>query len=277
MPLHHAQRAPSARLRPFVCTLWATEPGPGAAAGPGGTEHVLPTGSMHLVFRLGGDPVRLLPAAQAAQPLGHAVVGGARASFYAKEAGGAAASVGAQLYPGAAELLFGVPSDVLAERHTDLADLWGPRAGHALEQLQGTRTLAARLDMLEHLLAARLAPWRGLHPAVAQALRHIGEPVTVQWLVQQSGLSHRQFSAQFQRAVGLAPKAYARVLRFQRVLHGVHSRARAGAPVQWADAAQAAGYFDQPHFNREFRAMAGVTPESYRARLPAQPHHLRLP
>lgn len=272
MPL---QRAPSARLRPFVQTLWATEPGP--AVGACGIEHVLPTGTMHLVFRLGGDPVRLLPAGQAAQALGRAVVGGARTRFYVKAVSAPAASVGAQLYPGAAELLFGVPADALAECHTPLQELWGQRADEALEQLHAAPTLAARLNVMEALLLARLAPMRALHPAVAQALRHIEGPVTVQWLVQQSGYSHRQFSAQFQRAVGLAPKAYARVLRFQRVLHHLHGRARTGAHAEWADAAQAAGYFDQPHFNREFRAMAGVTPEAYRARLPAQPNHLLLP
>lgn len=272
------QRLPAPRLRPFVKMLWVSEPSPGAPAGGAVLEHVLPTGGMHLVFRLSGTPVRLLqgPGDQA-QTLGQAVVGGARSSFYVKDVSAPAGSVGAQLYPGTAQLLFGATSDELAERHTPLQDLWGPHAALALEQLLGAPNPAARLGVLEALLAARLPAVRALHPAVAQALRQIGHAPRVEDLVRNSGYSHRQFVALFRRAVGLAPKVYARVLRFQSVLHQAHALALTQEPVHWAGLAQDAGFSDQAHFNREFRAMAGVTPEGYRKQAPAQANHLGLP
>ena len=52
----------------------------------------------------------------------------------------------------------------------------------------------------------------------------------------------------------MAPKPFARLLRFQRAV----GLLRAGAPI--ADAAYACGYADQPHLNRDFRALAGATP-----------------
>ncbi|HSV55197.1 MAG TPA: AraC family transcriptional regulator, partial [Burkholderiaceae bacterium] len=187
-----------------------------------------------------------------------------------------AGSVGAQLYPGVAELLFGASSEELAGRHTPLEDLWGAHAGLALEQLQGVATPQARLGLLEALLAARLPAVRALHPAVAQALQQIGGPLRVEALVRQSGYSHRQFVALFKRAVGLSPKVYGRVLRFQSVLYQAHGLALSSEPVRWAELALDAGFSDQAHFNREFRAMAGVTPEAYRRQAPAHANHLAL-
>lgn len=275
------QRAPAARLRPFVKTLWATEPGPSALACVPARqfEHVLPTGSMHLVLRLGGAPLRLLHAdgRGTADVLSHAVLGGARSRFYAKAMSAPAASVGVQLHPGAVQWLFGVPGEALAERHTALEDLWGLHARELLERLQAAPDVATRLDLLETELAVRLPTVRALHPAVAHALQGMGQALPVHALVQQSGYSHRQFNALFQHAVGLTPKVYARVQRLQVVLRNIHARAQAGAPAQWAEQALAAGFSDQPHFNREFRAMTGVTPERYRRLLPANHNHLLLP
>jgi AraC-like DNA-binding protein len=74
----------------------------------------------------------------------------------------------------------------------------------------------------------------------------------------------------FSRAVGLTPKTYCRVLRFQHVLR----RAGTGGLSSLADLAIASGYSDQPHFNREFRELTGVTPAEYRLAAPPAAHHV---
>lgn len=275
------QRLPAPPLRAFVKSLWVSAPASTRAAAST-HEHVMPSGEMHLVFRLSGPPVLLFDGpATGPHALGHAVVGGARSTFYVKDiaqAGGASImSVGAQLYPGASEFLFGASSDELAQRHTPLADLWGVHASLALEQLQSAPNPEACLCVLEQWLAARLPALRGLHPAVAQALRIAHGQQRVDALVRASGYSHRQLNALFRRAVGLSPKAYLRVLRFQSVLQRSHVLAAAQMPIAWADLAQQSGFSDQAHFNREFRAMAGVTPEAYRQLAGAHASHLALP
>jgi AraC-like DNA-binding protein len=65
----------------------------------------------------------------------------------------------------------------------------------------------------------------------------------------------------FDRSVGLSPKGLARVLRFRRALRGLDEAG--GGPVSWARLAALAGYADQPHFIRDFRVFAGVTPAAY--------------
>jgi AraC-like DNA-binding protein len=266
------QRLPSPVLRPFVRLLWAMDESTGSGPIAAAREHVLPTGAMHLVFRLSDHPLRLYQDAEdtTGRIVGREVVGGARAGFYIRDVTEPVSSVGVQLLPGAAELLFGVPAGELAERHTRLDDLWGRAAGEARERLEEAGSLSRRLEILESLLLARLPAVRGLHPAVAQALEQFLPTTDVREVVRASGYSHRHFIGLFRDAVGLAPKAYARVLRFQNVLQRFTSDPRS----PWVETAIDAGYSDQPHFTREFRDFTGLTPEQYRKVSPLSAHHV---
>jgi AraC-like DNA-binding protein len=262
-------------MRPFVEVLWATDETAERGAVARRREHVLPSGWMHVAIRLSGEGLRLFkdPQDRSGWLAGEAVVGGARDSYYIRDVSGPLCSVGAQLRPGAALALFGVSADELASRHTRLEDLWGRRSSSLREQLAEIRSLPERLDALETVLAERLPRARGLHPGVAQALDRMGAPQrplpSVHEVVRQSGYSHRTFISLFHQAVGLTPKLYCRVLRFQRVL----GQLSAGSPA-WLDVALTAGYSDQAHFNREFREFSGVTPTVYRQRAPKFAHHL---
>jgi AraC-like DNA-binding protein len=76
----------------------------------------------------------------------------------------------------------------------------------------------------------------------------------------------------FREAVGLTPKLYCRVLRFQRALRQLAEHPR----IAWIDTALNAGYSDQAHFNRDFRELAGLTPGQYRALAPISANHVPL-
>ncbi|MGH9969853.1 MAG: DUF6597 domain-containing transcriptional factor [Pyrinomonadaceae bacterium] len=123
-------------------------------------ERVLPTGTMHLAIRLSNHPLRLFEDVHdcTRREIGYAIVGGARSTYYVRDISEPASSVGAQLLPGASELLFGVPADELAGRHTSLEDLWGHSAVEARERLLEGGSLERRLDIFEALLVARLQP-----------------------------------------------------------------------------------------------------------------------
>ncbi len=259
-------------MRPFVKTLWAGEETT-RRADVAARERVLPTGGSCLVFRL-GHPLHLF--ADVDDPIGHRVdyevVGGARAAFYVRDISQPIHSVGAELFPGAAAALLGVPADKLAERHTPLFDLWGRGAAMARERLLEARNPEHRLDVLESLLAECLPTVHGLHPAVALALERFETEDRIRGVVAESGYSHRRFIELFRRAVGLAPKLYCRVRRFQRAL-GV---AAAKGNASWADLALAAGYSDQSHFNREFLEFSGIPPGRYREIAPLWSNHVPI-
>lgn len=269
------KRPPVPALRPFVAMVWAGENPEQDARDSLGTlrEHVLPTGMMHLVFRFPGSPLRLFDSQddRRGRLIGDSVVGGARSRFYIREVSYAAnPSVGAVLRPGASELLFGVTAAELSERHTSLEDLWGVSARSVQERLSAAPNPQERLALLESVLMARLPRVRGMHPAVAAGIDQMSQRHTIDEVVKHSGFSHRHFIKLFRGAVGLPPKTYSRVLRFQNALKYVET-ARA---VSWVEIATAMGYSDQAHFNRDFLEFSGVTPGEYLRRLPAELNHL---
>jgi AraC-like DNA-binding protein len=269
-------RAPSPRLRPFVRSVWLSDRTSSQAPVTTRRENVLPTGDMHLVFRLSDDPVRLIVPDTASSGFvpGHAIAGGPRAAYYTKDTTQPSLSVGVQLKAGAAVALFGASADEFSGRHVGLADLWGRSATLMRDRLIEACDPERKLDVLETMLSERLPEITALHPAVAGALEYFRTSVSISEAVRRSGYSHRGFVVLFRRAVGLAPKAYTRVLRFQRVLSECAATADVGDAASWVDLAMRAGYSDQSHFNREFREFAGVTPEYYRRAAPDASHHV---
>ncbi len=100
------------------------------------------------------------------------------------------------------------------------------------------------------------------HRAVAfalEALRNTPQAWTVADLAGRVGLCQRRFIRLFAEEVGLTPKLYGRIVRFQEVLRVIDS----GKRVSWARLAAASGYYDQAHFINDFRAFSGMNPTAY--------------
>ncbi len=94
--------------------------------------------------------------------------------------------------------------------------------------------------------------------AVAE-LGHRSRPRPVAQVAAHIGLSQRRFIEVFRNEVGLTPKAFSRVCRFQHVL----GRVETATHVDWTSVAYDCGYFDQAHFIHDFREFAGVSPTRY--------------
>lgn len=165
------------------------------------------------------------------------------------------------LEPLAARRLLGVPMSELAERCVALDELVGEeltdRVADALEWPE-------RFALVESVLRRRLAESEPVRPEVIWAVGRLhgsAGRVRVEQLAREVGWSRRHLAAQFRDAVGFTPKAMARVIRFEQAL----ARLRTGDAL--ADVAYEAGYADQAHLNRDFRAFTGLTPTDYLARI----------
>jgi AraC-like DNA-binding protein len=261
-------RKPTPALLPFVSRIWASEGSPRHAPGVS-QERVLPSGAMHLVLRLDSSPLRVFERGEE-RALGPALVGGARSNSYVKDVTRPVPSVGVVLEAGAALALFGVPASDLAGTHTPLDLLWGRDADRLADELVSLSNGAARLARFESFLATRLPNVRGIHPGVARVLegsRDLDDRASA--LAERAGLGPRRFAQLFRDAVGVSPKRWLRLRRFQRTL------GRAEDPdLDWADVAYELGYSDQPHLAREFREFSGLTPGEYRRLAPRARNHV---
>jgi AraC-like DNA-binding protein len=155
-----------------------------------------------------------------------------------------------------------------------LEDLWPGRAREIRERLLAARSVESMFADLEQCLFAQLARPLELHPAVGYALQQfqrLAYPGRVGAVSDRIGLSPRRFIELFRRQVGLTPKVFCRVRRFQHVLETVHQR----AAIDWAQVALECGYYDQPHFIHDFQSFAGLTPGEYVAA--ATPHRNHVP
>ena len=106
-----------------------------------------------------------------------------------------------------------------------------------------------------------------IEAALDSMLTNPAEPSLAE-VIAGSGWSERQFRRRFQEAVGIGPKLFSRILRFQRALHAID---RSGL----LPAALECGYFDQAHFIHDFRSFASETPAAYASRTHPLADHFR--
>jgi AraC-like DNA-binding protein len=264
----HVVRTPCPALRRYVKSLWVSRELP--RAGGATRERILPSGTIQLVFRL-THPLRIFQSASDMQGrlVAHALIGGARAQAHIRDISQPIHSVGAQLMPGAGPALLGVPADLLSGQHTALHDVWGSESELIRERLQELSP-QHQLDLLEALLLERLAVAQPADPLVQHALVLLARGAQVATVVADSGYSHKHFIRRFERAVGLSPKLYTRVVRLARALPHLQGEA------SLAHTAVHAGYSDQAHFTRDFRALSGLTPGAYLQLTPCAGHHVPL-
>jgi AraC-like DNA-binding protein len=170
------------------------------------------------------------------------------------------------LTPPAARALLGVPLNELTNRVVPLEDVLGRDVSELLERLHDERTWERRFDLIERELARRVAETRPPPAAITEAWRRLCEThgqTEVADLARDLGYSRRRLSSRFKDEFGLSPKAFARVLRFERAT----DRLARDDGARFAEIAQDCGYYDQAHMNRDFREFAGISPSEYIGRL----------
>lgn len=185
------------------------------------------------------------------------------------ETGGRRAALEVKLTPLGAYRLCGTPPRELTGEVVALEDVFGTSGRVLAERIELAPDWNSRFDLLDAFLATRAADGMAAHPLVEEAwlrLHQSAGRVAIGVLAAELGASRRHLSTLFTGQVGLGPKAAARLLRFEQVCCRLRED-----PQRWAEIAYDCGYYDQPHMNREFRELAGITPTDFLARqLPEQ-------
>jgi AraC-like DNA-binding protein len=252
---------PAAPLDRYVqCLWWSRRDEPLAYS-----EHILPSGGVQLLFALHETPIVCWPGSPSKRKIewSGSLVHGPQWNYYVAGPKPRGAVAGVAFRPGAAGAVLGLPMAELADHHVPLSTLWGKHGRELHERLMAARDPIEVFSVLEQNLCARIQRNLLMHPAIAHALSACsttGSAVRVAEVQREAGYSPRHFIALFRAAVGLTPKHYYRIQRFNGVLRLLASRNERDL----AEIAVLGGFADQAHFTREFRELAGITPTQYR-------------
>jgi AraC-like DNA-binding protein len=227
-------------------------------------ERIVPSGTIELVINLQEDEFRIYEpmSPEQCRKFSGAIVSGTYERPFLIDARQHASVIGVHFRPGGAFPFLGAWANELAGTHVNLETLWDGAANCLREQLCGARSSAERFRILEQALATQLVESMERHPSVQFALNVFARPepgASIREVARGAGLSQRRFIQVFAREVGLAPKRFFRVRRFQKAL----SLARNAQAPNWADIAWECNYFDQAHLINEFRAISLMSPSEY--------------
>lgn len=226
-------------------------------------EKILPNGRAVLIFNL-GDPFEVTCNTAAPQRLTTAWLCGPQTRFLVNRPLGRTHVVGATLHPLGAAALFKCPASEFTDRVIPLHNMWGAQVQALLQHLHAAASADARLDRLEAHLARALAETPSQDAMCTHALRRLcgRAPVRVHDLCRELGVSRKHLGQRMRAQGGLTPSTLSKITRFNRFLDALW----AGPKPDFAQSADMCGYYDQPHMNRDFRDLSGVSPTQYMRR-----------
>jgi len=272
-PLNHGQFILSTiiwdgTLAPHVKEIWYCD----GHQGLHGTQRLLPKGRFELAFSLAEGPISALT-----DPIGDgfeiapSLLMGIRSRFSIIDTAKLRSAMGVLFRPGGVHAFLNMPSDAVHDKNVSLDLIWGSMVRTLRDRLRTANHPAEKFRVLEVALLEHLNERVQLNAAVRYALQEFARKPQiprVRELAQEAGLSRRRFAQVFREQIGLTPKLYCRLQRFQNALKQIAS----GASVDWAQIALAAGYCDQAHLAREFRDFSGLSPSAYLAAAASSNH-----
>lgn len=245
---------PSGILKPYVKTFLVIE------SENGTVNQILPDTSLVLAFRLRGAITVQEKAAGKAYELPESVVTGLRASprliTYSKQS----AALLVIFKEAGASAFFRIPFHELFGLHIPLGSLIPHSVVSEVEQqLAGALNMHQRMAVVERFLRLQ---YRNPEPDPAvfesiQKMKTTRGRIKIKDLITELPISRDPFEKKFRRLTGSSPKQFAGIVRMRNVIEN-HQPGQS-----LTETAYSAGYFDQSHFIKDFKAFTGQTPGEF--------------
>ena len=243
-------------------------------------ERLLPDGAVELIVDLTDAPKRLYHREDFTRSTAfrHAWISGMRREWLVIEAAPGSSMAVIRFRPGGAYPMLGFAVEGITDVVSPLEDVLGEASSSLRDRILAAATIEGKMAAVEAWLLERAAGRLETHPVVEYLAGRLFAPAGIRIgdVVAELGYSQRHVLSLFQRWVGLSPKQYGRIRRFQQMLTSVARRAapsedptelelRAASPAEpdWAELAVQHGYYDQSHLVRDFKEFSGLTPRGY--------------
>lgn len=223
-------------------------------------ERVVPTGYVELTFHF-ADHLIKRKLKDEIQP--GIIICGQKTDFFDVLPTGKISMLSVQFYPHCAGLFFDLPINELTNETLDLNNIIGSSAQELEEQLYDLHTIEDKVNHIERFLLLRMShkkeyTWNRIFHNISLINQSNGM-ITSDQLASEACLSRKQHERIFKQMVGLSPKQFLKVIRFQHTLYA-HQQHPAESLTELA---YRCGYYDQSHMINDFRELSGKTPKQY--------------
>lgn len=263
---------PQGRLAHHVQFFWYSDGHSSSAE----KERVLPSGTSQLIINLGDHDFRHFKGlGDCVQTDGPAIISGIKSKYLFLDPNTRTSTMGAVFRVGGIQALFDLPANEFLNHTVALSNVTGLDIPGIRERLSNAGDPKAKFKILESMLLQLMNPDFQLNPALISVVRQFqtqGASQSISDIARTIGYSRRQLSTLFREAVGVAPKTYGRIRRFQQAIKIIRRQSR----PKWSRIALSCGYYDQAHFNRDFKALSGLTPTEYHKHKTRETNHLSV-
>jgi AraC-like DNA-binding protein len=163
--------------------------------------------------------------------------------------------------PGVLYRLTGIPMQEVSNQYMDAEDLFGTGVREVNEQLYGARSYEGMVGIVETFLSTLIKGKKKEQHIVDAASKSmlLTEHYSVDTFLKESCLCHRQFDRKFKERVGIPPKQFLQLTRFDRAF-----RMKNRYPHKdWLTIAIHCGYHDYQHLVKDYKEFTGYTPVQF--------------
>lgn len=246
---------PPPELVNLVASLWEMRVPPHGES----RVRIMPNACIDIVLYYGETSRGEGSASIVAPPYRSFVVGSTLRSFMMRSCGWNHV-IGVSMLPAGVEPILGLPARVIGETIALLEDLIGGRARELEDRVLSGPPKRALGRLANQLV--RLRKSREANVAISRAVnavRRMGGVTRMDDVASATNMTTRHLERNFLEHVGISPKLFARLVRFDRVVRDISLRGE----QSWSQFALAHGYSDQAHFINDFKEFAGLTPTQF--------------
>jgi AraC-like DNA-binding protein len=248
---------PSALLSGVVRKFWAME----ACSKQLHTQRIVPTGTTELIFYLAEKPSL---KGSANDFKGTAYYHGPTDAYFDLEVKGNMNIFAITFQPQGAFWLLPQPMDDLFRQLLPLEFLFPKTASEWEDRIAHSRTFEEKVKISEEAIIRLITKDTiGHHEKRVARILHMIHPEPGKWSIDQLAseayLCRKQFERTFNEQLGLTPKRFLRIIRFQRAIFEKQMNPK----LSLAALAYQCHYADQSHMIRDFQLISGLSPGEY--------------
>lgn len=221
-------------------------------------QKIIPDGFTEIIFHF-GDSYRINLGGRWQRQAKSLLAGQIKGNFYLENTG-ATDIIGVKLKPAAVAQLFGVNMKLFTDRVVELKQAVGGKMKEVESIIRKSDDTDERLKFINDFFTDSCRNYPNDHP-VDKALDMIVAKkgmISVSDICKELSMGDRYIQQLFQKYVGLSPKFFARIIRFSYIFQLIKEN-----NPDWAGVVYEAGYYDQSHFIRNFKAFTGEDPTAY--------------